>query len=148
MPATAPTNWNIEGQLTIADGEIYGRDNRGKLEQLNAQITFLSQQARIERADFRLGDAQLALNGIMPNLAEPKLDFQLIAPEIDLADLPALAISQPTRLKQLSVKGQVQMQNDSLSVSGDRGSAARKLQRLCRERSSLGFLLVGRRPAF
>jgi len=118
LPATAPTNWNIEGQLTIANGEIYGRDNRSKLEQLNAQITFLSQQARIERADFRLGEAQLALNGIMPNLAEPKLDFQLIAPEIDLADLPALAISQPTRLKQLSVKGQVQMQNDSLSVSG------------------------------
>jgi hypothetical protein len=37
LPATAPTNWNIEGQLTIANGEIYGRDNRSKLEQLNAQ---------------------------------------------------------------------------------------------------------------
>ena len=120
LPETAPTNWNIEGQLTIADGEIYGRGKRGKLlDQLNAQIAFLGQQARIERADFRLGEAQLAVTGIMPNLAEPKLNFQLIAPEIDLADLSALAISQPTRLKQLSVKGQVQMQNDALSVSGN-----------------------------
>ncbi|HET9916492.1 MAG TPA: DUF748 domain-containing protein, partial [Candidatus Binatia bacterium] len=88
-PAAAPTNWNIEGQLTIAGGEIYGRDNRSKLEQLNARVTFLGQQARIERADFRLGAAQLALTGVMPNLAEPKLDFQLIAPEIDLADMSA-----------------------------------------------------------
>lgn len=120
LPETAPINWNIEGQLIIADGDIYGRDTRGKLlEQLNARIAFLGQQARIERADFRLGEAQLALTGIMPNLAEPKLDFQLIAPEIDLADLSALAISQPTRLKQLSVKGQVQFQNDALSVSGN-----------------------------
>ncbi len=119
MPAAAPTDWNIEGQLAITDGEIYGRDNHGKLEQLNAQITFLGQQARIERADFRLGAAQLALTGIVPNLAEPKLNFQLIASEIDLADMSALAISQPARLKQLSVKGLVQMQNDTLGVSGD-----------------------------
>lgn len=118
-PAAAPTNWNIEGQLTIAGGEIYGRDNRGKLEQLNARVTFLGQQARIERADFRLGAAQLALTGVMPKLAEPKLDFQLIAPEIDLADMSALAISQPIRLTNLRVKGQVQTQNDSLTVSGN-----------------------------
>lgn len=118
-PAAAPTNWNIEGQLTIAGGEIYGRDNHGKLEQLNARVTFLGQQARIERADFRLGAAQIALTGVMPNLAEPKLDFQLIAPEIDLADVPALAISQPARLTNLRVMGQVQTQNESLAVSGN-----------------------------
>jgi len=118
QPAAAPTNWNIEGQLTIVDGQIYGRDNRGKLEQLNAQITFLGQQAHMERANFQLGAAQLTLTGNIPNLAEPKLNFQLTTPEIDLADLSTLEISQPTRLKQLSVNGQVQMQNDGLGVAG------------------------------
>ncbi|HET7008908.1 MAG TPA: DUF748 domain-containing protein, partial [Candidatus Binatia bacterium] len=44
MPAAAPTNWNIEGQLNIVGGAIYGRDNRTNLDQLNAQITFLGQQ--------------------------------------------------------------------------------------------------------
>jgi AsmA-like protein/uncharacterized protein DUF748 len=119
MPADAPTNWSIEGQLNITDGEIYGRDNRGKLEQVNAQITFLDQQARVERASFQLGTAQLAITGTIPNLTEPKLDFDLSAPEIDLADMPVLQVTQPTRLKQLSVKGQAQMQNDSLSISGN-----------------------------
>ena len=119
MPASATTDWNIEGQLSITDSEIYGRDKLGKLEQLNAEITFLGQQARIERADFRVGAAQLALTGIVPDLAAPKLNFQLIAPEVDLSAMSALAISQPARLQQISVKGQVQMHNNSLGVSGD-----------------------------
>jgi hypothetical protein len=95
MPADAPTNWNIEGQLTIADGEIYGRNNRGKLEQVNAQVTFLDQQARIERANFRLGATRFALTGIVQNLAEPKLDFQLLAPEINMAEMSALELCLP-----------------------------------------------------
>ncbi len=118
LPATAPTHWNIEGQLTIVNGHIYGGDNRGKLEELNAQVTFLGQEARLERVHFQLGAAQLALTGNISNLAEPKLDFQLTAPELDLADLSALEISQPTRLKTLNVKGQLQMQNDGLNVAG------------------------------
>ena len=118
-PPGAPTNWQIDGQVTITDGEVHGRDNRGKLEQLNGQVTFLGQQARIERASFRLGGAQLSLTGIMPNLAEPKLDYQLTSPEIDLADVPALAISQPLRLQQLSVKGRAQTQDNALSIAGD-----------------------------
>jgi len=119
MPAGAPTNWNLEGQLIITNGEIYGRGERNKLEQLNAQITFLGQQARIERADFRLGAAQLALTGVIPKLGEPKLDFELKAPEINSADLSVLQFMQSTHLKQVSVKGQVTMQDDSLSVSGN-----------------------------
>jgi uncharacterized protein involved in outer membrane biogenesis len=118
-PAGAPANWHIDGQVTIADGEVHGRDIRGKLEQLNTHVTFLGQQARIERASFRLGGAQLALTGIMPNLAEPKLDYQLTAAEIDLDDVPALAISRPLRLQQLTLKGRAQTQNDALSVAGD-----------------------------
>ena len=119
MPADAPTNWNVEGELNIVDGEIYGKDNRSKLEQFNAQITFLGQQARIEHADFKLGSAQLALTGNMPNLAEPKLNFQVIAAEIDLADLSVLPIALSPRLKQLTVQGQMQIQDDALKVSGN-----------------------------
>jgi uncharacterized protein involved in outer membrane biogenesis len=119
MPASAPTNWNIEGQLHIVGGEIYGRDNRSNLEQLNAQITFLGQQARIESANFQVGAAPLSLTGNMPNLAEPRLNFQLSAPDIDLADLAILPISQSARLKQLNVTGQVQIQDDALTISGD-----------------------------
>ena len=119
MPAAAPTNWNIEGQLNIVGGAIYGRDNRTNLDQLNAQITFLGQQARIERANFQLGAALLSLTGTMPNLAEPRLDFQLSAPDVDLADMAILPISLSARLKQLNVTGQVQIQDDSLTISGD-----------------------------
>jgi len=118
-PAAAPTRWHIDGQLTIADGEVHGQDNRAKLDQLNTHVTFLGQQARIERADFRLGAAQIAFTGVMPNLAEPKLDYKLTAAEIDLADVPVLAISRPLRLQQLSVKGRAQSQGDALSVNGE-----------------------------
>lgn len=117
-PAAAPANWQIEGQLTIADGEIQQRDNQAKLEQLNAQVTFLGQQARIERAGFRLGGAQVSLTGVMPNLAEAKLDYQLSATEIDLAAMPTLAIAQSLRLQQLGVKGRVENQDDALTISG------------------------------
>lgn len=119
MPAAAPTNWNIEGQLTVVDGEIYLSGNRAALEQLNAEITFLGQQARIERANFQVGAAQLALTGNVPNLAQPILNFQLITPQIDVADLLVLPISLAPRIKQLTVKGQVQISNDSLNASGD-----------------------------
>ncbi len=118
-PAAAPTRWHIDGQLTIADGEVHGRDNRAKLEQLNTHVTFLGQQARIEHASFRLGAAQIALTGFIPNLVEPKLDFQLTAAEFDLADVPVLAISRPLRLQQFRIKGRAQSQSDALSVNGD-----------------------------
>ena len=118
-PAAAPANWQIEGQLTIADGEIHSRDNQSKIDQLNAQVTFLGQQARLERAGFRLGATQFSLTGIMPNFTDAKFDFHLTTPEIDLAGVPALAITQPVRLQQLSVKGRVQSQDDALNISGD-----------------------------
>jgi len=79
-PAAAPANWQIEGQLTIADGELQGQDNQGKLEQLNAQVTFLGQQARIERAGFRFGGTQWSLTGIMPSIAATSAAFTLPSP--------------------------------------------------------------------
>lgn len=121
--ATAAPVWQVEGQLTIADGEIHGRDGQNKVEQLNAQVTFLGQQARLERANFRLGGAALALTATMPSLSEAKVDYRLTAAEIDLANLPALAIAQPVKLRQLTVTGQLQTQDNGLNLAGDAAAA-------------------------
>ncbi len=121
-PAAAPA-WHIEGQLTIADGEVLGRDGQNKVEQLNALVTFLGQQARLERASFRYQGAALALTATMASLSDAKVDYQLSAPEIDLANLPALAIAQPVKLRQLTVTGQLQNQDNGINLAGDAAAA-------------------------
>lgn len=121
-PAAAPA-WHVEGQLTIADGEVQGRDDQTKVEQLNAQVTFLGQQARLDRASFRLGGAALALTATMPSLSDAKVDYHLTAPEIDLASLPALAIAQPVTLRQLTVTGQLENQDNGVKLTGDAAAA-------------------------
>lgn len=117
-PSVEPA-WQVEGQLTIADGEVQGRDGQNKVEQLHAQVTFLGQQARLERASFHFGGAALALTATMPSLTDAKIDYQLSAPEIDLANLPALAIAQPVKLRQLTVTGQLHNQDNGMILAGN-----------------------------
>jgi len=138
-PAAAPADWHIEGQLAIADGAVHARDNQAKLEQLNAQVSFLGQQARLERASFRLGATQLSLTGVMPSIAEAKFTYQLTGTEIDLAHLPDLAVAPPVRLREVTVKGQVQTQDHALTITGDAAAQQGNLN---------GFAMSDLRSAF
>ena len=116
--APAQSEWNVEGQLTIADGEFQSSAAGNKLQDFDAQITFLGQQARIDRAAFRVGTSTVSLTGSMPKLAGLTVYYQLNSPELKLADVPGLAITQPLRLKAMNAKGELQPQNGSLALSG------------------------------
>lgn len=126
----AENHWSIEGQLHIADGEIHNRDSSAKVEKLTGQITFLDRQARIDKTSFTAGGTPFELTGTIANIFDPKVDYTLTAPGIDLANLPALAMPWPLRLKQVRVQGAAQALNDGLSLSGNAAAAAGNVEDL------------------
>ena len=128
--ASADENWNVQGTLSFTETEFKHKDSGRKIENLNAQISFLGKQARLDRAIFRLGSSQIAIAAHAANLLEARVSYRLSSPNLNLSDLPALWVNQPVRLKNVSASGEIDLPDGGARLTASVSAAAGSLQQL------------------
>jgi hypothetical protein len=110
--------WKLNGRLQLS-GATFRHEKSGRtIEDLNAEIAFLGQQVRVDRAAFRLGSSQVALTGYAAELGVPPFNYRLRSAELNLADLSKDLALPPGRLHGVTVEGSVTSQNGATIMSG------------------------------
>jgi uncharacterized protein involved in outer membrane biogenesis len=116
--AAADGGWNMRGKLNLVDSELADERTGTKINHLNATVSFLGPEARIEKASFNLGSSQIAMAASMPDLTEPRANYTLSARELKAADLPSLPASSSIKLKNVSSSGEIQFKNGAALLKG------------------------------
>ncbi len=116
--STGDEDWAAQGQLKLTGAEIRQKATGGKIEDLNAKVSFTGQQARLDEVTFRIGRSTILLHGTAPKLLEPTVAYSLRSPRLDLADLPLLTTSPPVQLENMTANGVMRLQNERLVLSG------------------------------
>ena len=112
------SHWQVRGKLNLADGKVLYRESGTRIDSLNAVVSFLGTEARIENASLRVGSSRMAFAATVPNLAHGRALYTLRSNEFSLADVPAFFVAAPVRLKNLICDGEVQIQNGAPSLKG------------------------------
>jgi hypothetical protein len=120
--------WKINGKLNLADAEFRHKETGRKIDQLDATIAFLGNAAALKKGSFRLGSSYVSVAANAPDLAEPAADYTLRSPELNLRDLPALPLGNPSQLKNVTASGQIRWQDDVPSLAGTFTSAEGNLE--------------------
>ncbi len=111
-------NWDVQGQLKLTRAEIRQKDTGGRIENLNAKVSFAGQQARLDEVTFRIGRSTILLHGTVPNLLEPTVAYSLRSPQLNLADLPLQSTIPPVQLENMTATGVMQLQNERVVFNG------------------------------
>jgi hypothetical protein len=116
--ASTDESWSAQGKIKIADVELKDKANGKKVDQLNASISLLGKEARIETASFRLGSSRFALRADVMDFFRPSAKYQLSSPELNPSDLPGFPVGSATRIKNLTASGEILMQDGGPLVQG------------------------------
>jgi uncharacterized protein involved in outer membrane biogenesis len=127
---SADGDWDLRGQLKLTEAEFRHKESGRKIENLNAEILLLGKQARVENATFRLGSSTIAMALAAPSLLEPRASYQLRSAELNLSDLPGSLAGAASRLKQVTISGDLQVQNGLPMLRGSIASADGSLQQI------------------
>src|SRR5207237_8371872 len=77
--AAADSGWNMRGKLNLVDSELADERTGTKINHLNATVSFLGPEARIEKASFNFASSQIAMAARMPDFTEPRVSYPLTA---------------------------------------------------------------------
>ena len=113
------SSWHVRGKLNLAGAKFVYKESGTKIDALNANVSFLGTEARIENASFRVGSSQVAMTAIIPDLAQPHAVYKLWSKEISLADVPAFSVGASVRLRNLSSDGEVQLRHSASFLKGN-----------------------------
>jgi hypothetical protein len=127
--AFADESWSVRGKLKITEAELRHKASGKKIDQLNAAVSFLGKDVRVEAASFRLGSSRFAMAADIPNLSMPSAKYRLSSPELNPSDLPAFPIAGTARIKNLTSTGEILMQEGAAVVQGAVASPEGRLQR-------------------
>jgi hypothetical protein len=111
-------DWNMAGQLKLADAGLKHGVGGRNLDNLHAEVAFVGKGARLQATRFRLGRANFILDGSVANLLVPRLAYSLRSPEVELGDLPLIIANPPVRLKRLNGVGEIYLDNDRWRLNG------------------------------
>lgn len=119
-------SWDARGQIKVIKAELRHKGSGQKIDRLNADIFFSGYQARVENASFRLGSSNVTMVGSTADLRSLNAQYVLRSPDLDLSDLTAFFNLAPTRLRNLTASGTIDMQNGlplfRASVSSSEGT--------------------------
>ena len=117
--STVDSSWHVRGKLNLAGAKFVHKESGTKIDALNANVSFLGTEARIENASFRVGSSQVAMTASIPDLAQPHAVYKLWSKEISLADVPAFSVGASVRLRNLSSDGEVQLRHSASFLKGN-----------------------------
>jgi len=113
------SGWQILGKLNLAGAKFVHKESGSKIDALNANVSFLGTEARIENASFRVGSSHVAMAASIPDLSQPRAVYKLWSKEISLADVPAFSVGASVRLRNVSSDGEVQLGQSASFLKGN-----------------------------
>jgi uncharacterized protein involved in outer membrane biogenesis len=113
------TSWHVRGKLNLAGAKFVHKETGTKIAALNASVSFLGTEARIENASFRVGSSHVAMAATIPDLTQPRAVYKLWSNEISLADVPAFSVGASVRLRNVSSDGEVQLGQSATFLKGN-----------------------------
>jgi AsmA-like C-terminal region/AsmA family len=120
--------WNIHGKLNLADAEFRHKETGRKIDHFNAVVSFLGTDAFLENGSFGLGSSRITVVAEGPALTERRARYKLQSAELNLMDLPTFPASKPTRLRNVTARGDIQWQSDVPLVTGTISSSEGSLE--------------------
>jgi hypothetical protein len=124
----ADGRWDILGRMKLEDAELRHKESGRKIDHLNATISFLGREARVENGAFRLGSSRLSVAAVVLDFTQPKATYKLWSPELNPTDLPAFPRGNTSQIKNLTSSGTLYMQDGAPWVQGSLASAEGRLQ--------------------
>jgi hypothetical protein len=125
-----PQRWNVRGKMNVAAGEFRHKDSGKRIDRVNAEISFLGSEARVENASFRFGSSQIKTAAVFPDLSEPKVRYDLWSAEVNPPDLPFHSASGATRLRDVRFVGEMQLGTATRSLIGTLSSSEGNLEKI------------------
>ena len=120
--------WNIHGKLNLTDAEFRHKQTGRKIEHLNAVVSFLGKDAFLENGSFDLGSSRITVVAEGPALTERHARYKLESAELNLMDLPTFPASKPTRIRNVTARGEIQWQTDVPLITGTIASSEGTLE--------------------
>ena len=114
----ADKDWGVRGQLRITEAAFRQKETGARIENVNAKLSFVGKQARVDQLTFRVGRSTLLLDGTMTNLLEPAITYKLRSADLYLDDLPLQTPSPPVQLADVDAQGVIQLQNEQVVLTG------------------------------
>lgn len=111
------TAWSMTGELKVAEAELKRSVGGRSLENLHADVVFAGQSANLRAVRFRLGRANILLDGVVANLLEPRLRYNLKSPQFELGDL-VVGATAPIRLKRVNGAGEIFLDRGRWRLNG------------------------------
>jgi AsmA-like C-terminal region/Domain of Unknown Function (DUF748) len=120
--------WNIKGELRITEAELRDNSSRRKLDQLSAKVLFLGNQARVEKASFRVKSSDIQMYGAVADLATPTLTCDIRSANLHVADLADFPVAKLDRLQNVRLIGELAVKDGAPVVRGTVSSPEGMLQ--------------------
>jgi hypothetical protein len=120
--------WKIQGDLGITEAEVRDDSSRRKIDQLSANVLLLGKQARVEKASFRLRSSDIKMKGTVPDLATPILICELQSANLQLADLADFPVAKSDRLQNVTLFGEIAVEDGTPLMRGTVSSSEGILQ--------------------
>jgi hypothetical protein len=115
--------WALQGHLKLTNAEFRHKESAKKVDQLNADVSFLGRQARVDNASFRLGSSPMKLTAAVVDLAQQTAKYELRSAQLNPADLPVLPVGPSNRIKNALFAGEAHLRDGVFSVNGSLSSS-------------------------
>lgn len=123
-------HWSVHGDLKVAGAELRHNGSGRRIEELNGQLLFMGRQARVDDVAFRVGSSRVSLRGVLPDLLEPRLEYELRSPQLNLNDLPVFSTASAIQLNNARGKGAWRFENGVSLLTGSFSAPQGSYQKL------------------
>ena len=111
-------HWSLDGALQLGNAAFKHRVSGRGVENLQAEISFAGTRASVKNGRFLLGRSLIFLDGGAVHLSEPRLVSTIRSPDLTLADLPGLGANPSLRLRNVSGRIEIILDNLQWMLSG------------------------------
>jgi AsmA-like C-terminal region/AsmA family len=127
---TLTEGWDLRGQLKLANAELRHKESGRKIDDLDADVSFLGTKALLENGSFRLGSSRITIAAKVADITQPSASYKLRSPELNLIDVPIFPTSKPNPIRNVSASGDIQLENGAPLLKGTITSSEGNLENI------------------
>ena len=127
---TLTAGWDLRGQLKLANAELRHKESGRKIDDLDADVSFLGTKALLENGSFRLGSSRITIAAKVADITQPSASYKLRSPELNLIDVPIFPTSKPNPIRNVSASGEIQLENGAPLLKGTITSSEGNLENI------------------
>ena len=127
---TLTAGWDLRGQLKLANAELRHKESGRKIDDLDADVSFLGTKALLENGSFRLGSSHITIAAKVADITQPSASYKLRSPELNLIDVPIFPTSKPNPIRNVSASGEIQLENGAPLLKGTITSSEGNLENI------------------